>query len=169
MPIAQNTDCIHWEFAHRAQEHPQKIGVLMQDQSLSYGEILHYSQQLALYLLTHCHVRPGDIVCQLVERSIEMVLGILAIWMCGAIYTPFSPREPAARLHSRISSLQARVLLVHTATRHFIEQTSDLTIVEVDRIGEQTNDISALDNVSVTSEHLSHIVFTSGSTGEPKM
>ncbi|CAF4100658.1 unnamed protein product [Adineta steineri] len=169
MPMAQNTDCIHWEFAHRAQEHPQKIGILMEDQSLSYGEILHYSQQLALYLLTHCHVRPGDIVCQLVERSIEMVLGILAIWMCGAIYTPFSPREPASRLHSRISSLQARVLLVPTATRHFMEQTSDLTIVEVDQIGEQTNDISALDNVTVISEHLSHIVFTSGSTGEPKM
>jgi hypothetical protein len=168
-PTARKTDCIHWAFARKAQEHPQKIGIMMEDQSLSYGEILHYAQQFALYLFTHCQVRLGDIVCQLVERSIDMVLGILAIWMCGAIYTPFSPREPTARLHSRICSLEARLLLVHAATRLYMEPTSNLTIVELDRIGEQTNDLSVLDSVSITSEHLSHIVFTSGSTGEPKM
>ena len=168
-PVGRDTDCIHWAFARRAQENPQKIGIMMEDQSLSYTEILHYAQQWALYFLTHCQVKPGDIVCQLVERSIEMVLGILAIWMCGAIYTPFSPREPSARLHSRIRSLEARVLLVHAATCHYIEQTSGLTVVELDRIEEQTIDLSILDNISVISEHLSHIVFTSGSTGEPKM
>jgi non-ribosomal peptide synthetase component F len=169
MSVTRSPDCIHWAFARRAQEHPQKIGIMMEDQSLSYAEILYYAQKVALYLLTHCHVQLGDIVCQLVERSIEMVVGILAIWMCGAIYTPFSPREPTARLHSRMLSLDARLLLVHAATRHYLEQTSQFTIIELDQIGEQINDISILDSVSVTSEHLSHIVFTSGSTGEPKM
>jgi acyl-coenzyme A synthetase/AMP-(fatty) acid ligase len=96
-------------------------------------------------------------------------VGILAIWMCGAIYTPFSPREPTGRLHSRMCTLDARLLLVHAATRDYLETNSQFTIIELDRIGEQTNDISILDSVSVISEHLSHIVFTSGSTGEPKM
>jgi hypothetical protein len=167
--VARETDCIHWAFARRAEEHPQKIGIMMEDQSLSYSEILYYAQQFALYLMTQCRVRSGDIVCQLVERSIEMVLGILAIWMCGAIYTPCSPRDPTVRLHSNISGLEARLLLVHAATRRHAPQISDLTIVQLDQIGEQTNALSAFDSVSVISNHLSHIVFTSGSTGEPKM
>jgi hypothetical protein len=168
-PIGRKTDCIHWAFARRAEEHPQKIGITMEDQSLTYGEILNYAQQFALYLLTQSQVKVGDIICQLVERSIEMVLGILAIWMCGAVYTPFSPREPTARLQSRISSLEARLLIVHEATRLYMEKTENLKIVDIDRPNERSDDLSALDNVSIACEHLSHIVFTSGSTGEPKM
>jgi non-ribosomal peptide synthetase component F len=168
-PIGRKTDCIHWAFARQAEEYPQKIGIIMEDQSLTYGEILHYTQQIASYLLKHCQVEVGDIICQLVERSIEMVLGIIAIWMCGAIYTPFSPREPTARLQSRISSLQAHLLLIHASTHHHKEEYSNITCIDLDQINNQTNDLSVLDNVNVTCEHLSHIVFTSGSTGEPKM
>lgn len=159
----------HWTFTRRADEHPQKIGIVMEGQSLSYSEILHYTQQWAMYLRTTCHVNVGDIVLQVLERSIHTVLGVFAMWMCGAVYTPFNPRDSPTQLQSRIHSLEARVVLVHDATRSFVTLDYDIVIVDLDRIPlEQHNDVSELDSISVVSDHLSHIVFTSGSTGEPK-
>ncbi|CAF4089118.1 unnamed protein product, partial [Rotaria sp. Silwood2] len=159
----------HWIFSRRADDHPQKIGIVMEDQSLSYSEILYYAQQWAMHLLVTCHVNVGDLVLQVVERSIHAVLGVFAIWMCGAVYVPFNPRDPIAQLQQRIHNLEVDIVLVHDATRFYVTLDSDITIVELDRIPlEQHSDVSALDSISVISDDLSHIVFTSGSTGTPK-
>jgi len=159
----------HWILSRRADDHPQKIGIVMEEQCLSYGEILHYAQQWAIHILTTCYVDIGDILLQVVERSIHMVLGVFAIWMCGAVYAPFNPRDSLSQLHSRIDKLGARALLVHEATRSFATLDSDVIVIYFDRIPlEQHSDISILDSISVKSDYLSHILFTSGSTGEPK-
>ncbi|CAF4277827.1 unnamed protein product, partial [Rotaria sp. Silwood2] len=170
-PAILTPDCepCHWIFSHRADDHPQKIGIVMEDQSLSYSEILYYAQQWAMHLLVTCHVNVGDLVLQVVERSIHAVLGVFAIWMCGAVYVPFNPRDPIAQLQQRIHNLEVDIVLVHDATRFYVTLDSDITIVELDRIPlEQHSDVSALDSISVISDDLSHIVFTSGSTGTPK-
>ena len=168
-PIGEKTDCIHWSFIRQADKYPSKIGVTMEDQSLSYAEILYYSQQIALFVLKNYRIEIGDIICQLVQRSIEMVLGIISIWMCGAIYTPFSPKEPSARLQSRLLRLNARLLFLHEPTNHWKDQFSNITFINLDQMTNEDNDLNVLNNIDITCEHLSHIVFTSGSTGEPKM
>lgn len=66
-------NCIHHEFVKQAIEHPQKLAVELDDQSLTYAELLYYVQLLSLYLLNHHHVISGEIICQCVERSISMV------------------------------------------------------------------------------------------------
>jgi acyl-coenzyme A synthetase/AMP-(fatty) acid ligase len=114
-------------------------------------------------------VNIGDIICQLVERSIEIILGILAIFMCGAVYTPLSPQISITQLHSYIYNLNARLLLIHGPTRHHAVKDSDVIIVRSDLIIKQQIDLQVLDDISTTSNDLSHIVFTSGSTGEPKI
>jgi surfactin family lipopeptide synthetase A len=159
----------HWILSRRADDHPQKIGIIMEEQCLSYGEILHYAQQWAEHILATCHVNIGDILLQVVERSIHIVLGVFAIWMCGAVYAPFNPRDSLSQLHSRIDKLGARVVLIHKATRAFATFDSNITVIDTDRIPlEQHNDVSILDSILVKSDYLSHILFTSGSTGEPK-
>ena len=65
--------CIHHEFASRAMQHPQKLAVELDEQSLTYAELLSYTQVLALHLLNECDVKVGEIVCQCVERSLSMV------------------------------------------------------------------------------------------------
>jgi non-ribosomal peptide synthetase component F len=65
--------CIHHEFVSQAIKHPQKLAVELDDQSLTYAELLYYVQLLALNLLNKQKVIVGEIVCQCVERSLSMV------------------------------------------------------------------------------------------------
>lgn len=67
------TPCIHTEFVRQATIHQQKLAVELDEQSLTYAELLHYVQLLSLQLLSQYHVAAGDVVCQCVERSLSMV------------------------------------------------------------------------------------------------
>lgn len=67
------TSCIHQEFTSQAMAHPQKLAVELDDQSLTYAELLYYVQHLSSYLSNVLQVAPEEIVCQCVERSLSMV------------------------------------------------------------------------------------------------
>jgi non-ribosomal peptide synthetase component F len=64
---------IHHEFIYQAMKHPQKLAVELDEQSLTYAELLHYAQILSLNLLNTHHILPSEIICQCVERSLSMV------------------------------------------------------------------------------------------------
>lgn len=64
---------IHQMYAHHADQHPQKMALLLDSQSLSYAELLYASQYLSVQLITKAKVKPGDVIVQCVEKSIEMV------------------------------------------------------------------------------------------------
>ena len=65
--------CVHHEFVYQMTVHPQKLAVELDQQSLTYSELVHYAQVLALELLNNNQINPYDIVCQCVERSLSMV------------------------------------------------------------------------------------------------
>ena len=65
--------CIHHEFFNQAMKYSQKLAVELDEQSLTYSELLFYVQLLSLHLLTNYNIKSGDIVCQCVERSLSMV------------------------------------------------------------------------------------------------
>jgi non-ribosomal peptide synthetase component F len=68
--------CIHHEFVAQAMKHPQQIAVELDDQSLTYSELLYYVQVLSLHLLSEQRILPSDVICQCVERSLSMVSGL---------------------------------------------------------------------------------------------
>ena len=70
---SSSTSCIHHLFVHQVMKHPQKLAVELDDQCLTYAELLFYSQLLSVHLIKEQKVRVGDIVCQCVERSLSMV------------------------------------------------------------------------------------------------
>ncbi|CAF4148434.1 unnamed protein product, partial [Adineta steineri] len=105
--------CIHHEFVYQVMKHPQKLAVELDEQSLTYCELLYYVQVLSLTLLNEHHVVPGEIVCQCVERSLSMVIGIMGIEMAGGVYCPLSPRDPQHRLHALTQQTQSRLVLIH--------------------------------------------------------
>jgi non-ribosomal peptide synthetase component F len=65
--------CLHHEFACRASDQPQKVAVVLDDQSLTYSELFYNVQRLALHIVEKHGIKPREIVCQCVERSLSMV------------------------------------------------------------------------------------------------
>jgi non-ribosomal peptide synthetase component F len=109
-------------------------------------------------------VKPKDVVTLCVECSIEMIIGILAILMSGAIYCPLSSNQPVDRLCRLIKQTQSHCTLVHSITALVIPLFS----VQIDQV------LHSIDYNSIVLEDVSHdndiayIIFTSGSTGTPK-
>ncbi|CAF1400412.1 unnamed protein product [Adineta steineri] len=163
--------CIHHEFVYQVMKHPQKLAVELDEQSLTYCELLHYAQVLSLTLRNEYHVVPGEIICQCVERSLPMVIGIVAIEMSGGVYCPLSHRDPAHRLHALTQQTQSRLVLVHDLTKTKFDD--DIVSFDINSILTVNNmevniDIDQLSSIRVALDDLAYIIFTSGSTGKPK-
>ncbi|CAF4322779.1 unnamed protein product, partial [Adineta steineri] len=163
--------CIHHEFVYQVMKHPQKLAAELDEQSLTYCELLYYVQILALTLLSEYHVSPGEIVCQCVERSLSMVIGIMSIEMAGGVYCPLSPRDPQHRLHALTQQTQSRLVLVHSSTK--IKFPIDISLIDLDSVLFINDMNSGIDNNCLSSviakgEEIAYIIFTSGSTGTPK-
>ncbi|CAF0854016.1 unnamed protein product [Adineta steineri] len=166
-----SSTCIHQVFVCQVMKHPQKLAVELDEQSLTYCELLYYVKVLSFHLLMRHLVVPGEIICQCVERSLSMVIGIMAIEMAGGVYCPLSPRDPQHRLHALIQQTQSRLVLVHHLTKTKLSNNFmlfDISLVLSSSNTVRENDISGLGNISITPDHISYIIFTSGSTGVPK-
>ncbi|CAF1524215.1 unnamed protein product, partial [Adineta steineri] len=163
--------CIHHEFVYQVMKHPQKLAVELDEQSLTYAELLCYVQVLSLHLINKYHVVPGEIICQCVERSLSMVIGILSIAMVGSAYCPLSVRDPPQRLQVLVNQTQSRLVLVHASTPAvFSPDNLTLNIDCIIRFGERFSEsnLNELSDASVTPESVVFVIFTSGSTGIPK-
>ncbi|CAF1504861.1 unnamed protein product [Adineta steineri] len=163
--------CMHHEFIYQVIQHPQKIAVELNEQSLTYTELLYYVQQLSLVLLNKYNVKSGDIICQCVERSLSMVIGILSIIMVGGAYCPLSSQDPSQRLQVLVKETQSHLVLVHSSTRILFE--IDIVTLNIDTIiNHEENSTSIhltqMSDVPITSENILFVIFTSGSTGIPK-
>ncbi|CAF1127442.1 unnamed protein product [Adineta steineri] len=159
--------CIHYDFAYQVMKHPQKLAVELDEQSLTYAELLYYAQILSIHLINKYVVVSGEIICQCVERSLPMVIGIMAIEMAGGVYCPLSSRDPQHRLQTLIKQTQSRLVLVHHLTKTKLDHnivTLDIdSILNINYINKK-----GLSRVKVTGREIAYIIFTSGSTGTPK-
>ncbi|CAF4109700.1 unnamed protein product, partial [Adineta steineri] len=169
--FASPLTCIHHEFVYQVMNIPQKLAVELDEQSLTYCELLYYVQMLSLTLLNEYHVFPGEVVCQCVERSLSMVIGIMAIEMSGCVYCPLSPRDPQHRLHALTQQTQSRLVLVHHLTKTTVNH--DIVLLDIDSVLNVSNmdsdmDCNCLSTVIVKDKDIAYIIFTSGSTGTPK-
>ncbi|CAF1357665.1 unnamed protein product [Adineta steineri] len=163
--------CIHHEFVYQVMKHPQKLAVELDEQSLTYCELLYYVQLLSLTLVNEYHVFPGEIVCQCIERSLSMVIGIMGIEMAGGVYCPLSPGDPQHRLYTLTQQTESRLVLVHWLTKSEFNNK----VVSIDIHSPWINndiisdiDVDRLSSITVTPNDIAYIIFTSGSTGIPK-
>ncbi|CAF4232641.1 unnamed protein product [Adineta steineri] len=163
--------CIHHEFVYQVMKHSQKLAVELDEQSLTYAELFAYVQMLAVQLLDQYGIISSEIISQCVERSLSMVIGIMAIEMVGGVYFPLSFRDPQNRLHMLLQQTQSRLVLSHYMTKNKFDDLT--TILDIDCILVNNNlfqhiDIDQLSSVHVTIDSIAYIIFTSGSTGVPK-
>ncbi|MBL4671762.1 MAG: amino acid adenylation domain-containing protein, partial [Arenicella sp.] len=161
--------CIHELFEARAASNPEAVALVCEGQELSYGELNERSNRLAHYLLEQ-GVKPDTLVGLCVERSLEMVVGILAILKAGGAYLPLDPSYPEARLSYMLSDSAVDLLLTQS---HLVERVpvTEQALVLLDDdgvISSQPSTNLASDELGLTSHHLAYVIYTSGSSGQPK-
>lgn len=158
---------IHDLFEAQAQQAPDAIAVVFDGQSLTYGELNRRSNQLAHYLQLF-RVQPEVCVGVCLERSLELVVALMAILKAGGAYVPLDPTYPPDRLVHIATDAQLAVVLTQEKLLPVLSSSTMPTLC-LDTLGDilattpDTNPCS-----SVTSTNLAYIIYTSGSTGKPK-
>src|SRR5580693_6404864 len=159
--------CLHELFAAQAARTPDAVAVTYEDRCLSYGELDRRSNQLAHYL-RGLGVGPEIVVGLCVERSPEMVIGLLGILKAGGAYLPLDPSYPPERLGYMVADAAAPILVTQAS---LVEQLPrcDARLVSVDadweEIARQRQELPAS---GACAENLAYVIYTSGSTGKPK-
>jgi aspartate racemase len=159
--------CVHQLFETRAKQNPEAIAIIYGEQQLTYGELNSRANQLAHYLQT-LGVTPESLVGLCIERSLEMVVAVLAILKAGGAYVPLDISNPPTRLAFILEDADVSLLLTQSSLCSKLPAPIEQNIC-IDRdwhlIDRQPQDNLNLDsNIS----NLAHIVYTSGSTGKPK-
>ncbi|MGJ0427606.1 amino acid adenylation domain-containing protein, partial [Methylobacter sp.] len=162
--------CVHELFEAQVRNNPDAVAVVFEDRRLTYAELNNRANQLAHYLHS-LGVKPDDRVAICVERSLEMVVGLLGILKAGGAYVPLDPAYPADRQAYMLADATPKVLLTQERLKGILPQTEIHTIVldsDWERIGEQPDTNPAPQSLGLTPQHLAYVIYTSGSTGQPK-
>ncbi len=151
---------------------PERIAVVQSGRKVNYGKLNERVNQLARILLKRTPLVRDDLVVILVERSIEIVECILAVWKCGAAYVPLSPNDPDERIRSLIESASPKLIIGISTTISVdflksLKHTCEIVFLDDAEEELQQEDEKNL-NRSVNSSDLAYVIFTSGSTGKPK-
>ncbi|WP_141758786.1 non-ribosomal peptide synthetase, partial [Duganella sp. HH105] len=157
---------VHQLFERRARETPQATALLFGEGALSYAELNQRANQLA-HRLIKMGVRPEAKVGIAVERSFEMVVGLLAILKAGAAYVPLDPEYPADRLTYMQEDSGIALLLTHSAVKQGLTVIQGLRVLDLDTL-ELGDEPSHDPQIPLHGEHLAYVIYTSGSTGRPK-
>ncbi|MEH1765145.1 MAG: amino acid adenylation domain-containing protein [Nostoc sp.] len=159
--------CIHNLFEAQVELTPEAVAVVFEDQQLTYRELNIKANQLAQYL-QNLGVGPDVLVGICVERSLEMIVGLLGILKAGGAYAPLDPNYPIDRLAFILEDAQVSVLLTQKHLLNNLPQ-NHIQVFCLDSEREILSQYSSENPASsVTSENLAYIIYTSGSTGKPK-
>ncbi|MCJ8174436.1 amino acid adenylation domain-containing protein [Clostridium botulinum] len=160
----QKNKTIHELFEAQVERAPNNIAVVFEDKKLTYRELNERSNSIAR-VLRDKGVKADSIVGIMVERSLEMIVGIMGILKAGGAYLPIDPNYPKERIEYMLKDSESKILL----SKHDLVQT-----IEFDgHIGDLYDEIlfskdsSNLYKIN-NSTNLAYIIYTSGTTGKPK-
>jgi amino acid adenylation domain-containing protein len=145
---------------------PGKIAVEFEEQSLTYSELEVQVDVLVAQLLS-LGVERGRLVGVCLDRSLDMLVALLAVMQSGGAYVPIDPKQPADRIALILEDANPSVLLTETALKTKLGDQSGKPIICLDNnlYEAQAGHVPVH---SVTNEDLAYVIFTSGSTGRPK-
>lgn len=159
--------CIHQLFEMRVELAPDNVAVISGDQTLSYREVNASANQLARHLRA-LGVGPDVRVAICIERSPELVVGLLAILKAGGAYVPIDPTYPKDRIDFIVHNAAAQVLLTQERFKNVISPAAaQVVLIDSHRDEILRNDPFNLVNDTLP-DNLAYVIYTSGSTGRPK-
>ncbi|MCP1307440.1 amino acid adenylation domain-containing protein [Paenibacillus tyrfis] len=151
-------------FEEQAERTPDQTALVFEDRQLTYAELNERANRLAWTLRAE-GVRPDQPVCIMIERSLDLIVGILGILKAGGAYVPIDPGYPAERIHYMLDDSGANILL----TRGGLSAHPDFggKTVSLDDPQAYDRDGSNIEPAAGPN-HLAYVIYTSGSTGKPK-
>ncbi|TBV11425.1 non-ribosomal peptide synthetase, partial [Stutzerimonas kirkiae] len=159
--------CIHQLIEAQAEKTPDAVAVIFGDQELTYQELNRKANQLA-HKLRELGVGPDVLVGIAVERSLEMVIGLLAILKAGGAYVPLDLEYPQDRLEYMIEDSGIQLLLTQAHLQDQLPIPGHVQYLNLDQ-GSEWQIYSKANSVNLTQpENLAYVIYTSGSTGLPK-
>lgn len=163
----EQLQCIHELFEAQVIQNPDAVAVVSGNRQLTYQQLNQQTNQLAHYL-RQLGVGPEVLVGICIERSIEMVVGLLAILKAGGAYLPLDPAYPQERIALILADAHVPVLLTQQKQLQRLFQ-QDTRVVCIDTEWEAIAQESQANPVNLAQlEHLAYVIYTSGSTGKPK-
>jgi amino acid adenylation domain-containing protein len=159
--------CIHQLFEAQVERTPDAVAVVFENEQLTYRELNRRANQLAHYL-QKLGVKPEMLVGICVERSLEMIVGLLGILKAGGAYLPLDPSYPQDRLAFMLEDAQVSVLLTQQKLiAGFSEYKAQRFCLDTDwEVIAQESEEKPV--IRVTADNLAYTIYTSGSTGKPK-
>ena len=162
LPVSRE-GTLHGLFEARAAEMPEAVAVSDAESCLSYGELNTRANQLAHHLQS-LGVGPNVLVGLCVQRSVELVVGMLGILKAGGAYVPLDPDYPVERLRFIVDDAQARWVV---SGQGLSPDTGDAQVVNLSGphlLDQPTNN----PDTTCNEDHIAYVIYTSGSTGQPK-
>ncbi|EPA6882868.1 pyoverdine non-ribosomal peptide synthetase PvdD [Pseudomonas aeruginosa] len=153
-------------FEEQARQRPQAVALILDEQRLSYGELNARANRLA-----HCLIARGvgaDVPVGLaLERSLDMLVGLLAILKAGGAYLPLDPAAPEERLAHILDDSGVRLLLTQGHLLEHLPRQAGVEVLAID--GLVLDGYAESDPLTTLSaDNLAYVIYTSGSTGKPK-
>ncbi|MCF6437763.1 non-ribosomal peptide synthetase [Pseudoalteromonas sp. MMG022] len=168
--------CMHQCFIEQVARDPNKIALVYEHETLSYQQLYDRSYALAMYIQAQ-GVKPDTLVGLYIDRSPDMLVGIMGILLSGGAYVPMDPANPDERISHILSDSQAHIVLTQGSLRHHLSALTDCdtqvlaldtqwSLVDEYAKRQQSERVSL--RYEVKPEHLAYVIYTSGSTGKPK-
>lgn len=159
--------CLHEMFEQQVERTPEALAVVFEREQIAYRSLNERANQLAHYL-RRLGVGPETLVGVCLERSLEMVVALLAVLKAGAAYVPLDPEYPRERLSFMMEDAQASVLLTMDGLKGTLP-SHDTELIALDKdwplIAKEGDQNLPL---RMTTDNLAYVIYTSGSTGKPK-
>ena len=154
-------------FEKQAAQNPEHIAVLCEKESISYGNLVAQSNQIANYLRDEKQVEKGDLVGLILERDINLIPIILGVLKAGAAFVPIDPIYPTRRINAIIEESRIKTLIAKNDLQNpSFKMAQD--IIYVKDIFDATHTNGNASSTTLEISDLAYVIFTSGSTGAPK-
>jgi amino acid adenylation domain-containing protein len=157
---------LHELFALQTQQTPKNIALVFLNKVISYEDLQNQVNQMSHYLKDN-GLASGDFIAVSMPRSTELVISLLAIMQCGAAYLPLDPEYPISRLQFMIEDSEAKFLLTSKGLSNSLPKLSNTILVEEAFTSLHQYPLTKLET-KVDTEDVAYLLYTSGSTGNPK-